>query len=258
MSNTATLLQLRKQMRVGFNDIKKNPMDMNNLMAHIATMSQTLDILVSNQIGKSPMFEEHISMLSKPVGSWQTPQVSNLTPWRELGQTIKPGKGLDLSKVPADKLHFWSDQHYGHKRIIEFSNRPFKDLTEMHSALLENFKSVIKPDDVVVWIGDVSFKGITETDDWLSKFPGYNILVVGNHDIDRGKLKYMDFDEIHTSIVFDNNIVTHHPWGEELPAGFNNIHGHIHDRSFTYDRHYCACVELIDYKPITLQQLMGN
>lgn len=258
MSNTPKLLKLRREMKQSFQTVKQNPMDMNNLMTHVATMSQLLDTLAGEAIGDSPLFQEHMEMLQVPVGTPQRPQVSVMEPWLQLGQTIKAGANVDLSKVPADKLFFWSDPHYGHNNIIKFSNRPFPDLDTMHSSLLDNFKSVITPSDVVVWIGDISFKSVNETNEWLKKFPGYNILVVGNHDIDRGKLKMYNFDEIHTSIVFDNNIVTHHPWHTCLPNGFNNIHGHMHDKPCNYPNHYCACVELIDYRPISLAHLLGN
>ena len=243
-------------MRTSFKDIVNNPMDLNRLMEFIANLSNTVDILATQAIGTNTIFDLHMEMLGTTLDGSTHPQVAHIGPWKELGPTVKPGGQIDLSKVPSDKLFFWSDTHYGHNKIINFANRPFADLDEMHEALVQNYNSVVGPTDVVVWIGDVSFKAVSETDQWLNRFNGYKILVVGNHDINHGKLKHMNFDEIHTSILFDHYIVTHHPWGNMLPSNFVNIHGHMHDRPFKADNHLCACVELIDYKPMSLEDLL--
>lgn len=253
------LYRLRNEMKESFGAIKKNPMDLNRIMDHIAKLSQAMDILMSDQIGDDFMFDLHMEMLgSPPTSGGSRPQVSDLKPWRELGRTVKAGNEVDLSKVPLSKLHFWSDQHFQHKNIIEYSKRPYGDLDHMHAQFIRNYKQVVKPDDICVWIGDVSFAADGKTNAWLKEFPGYKVLVVGNHDIDHGKLKNLDFDEIHTSITFDQFVVTHHPWTGHLPDNMWNIHGHTHDRVFEADRHICACVEMINYVPISMLEIQSR
>lgn len=34
------------------------------------------------------------------------------------------------------KLYFTADYHIGHKNVLEFDNRPFRDLDHMHEALI--------------------------------------------------------------------------------------------------------------------------
>jgi len=249
-------MKLQKEMRQSFRHIANNPMDLNRLMEFIANMSNAVDILTTEAIGTDAIFNLHMDMLGTPPDGFIYPQVSHVDQWRALGATVKPGSQIDLSKVPSEKLFFWSDTHHGHKKVIEYTGRPFTDLNHMHEQLIQNYNSIVGPSDIVVWIGDISFASTNNANEWLKRFNGYKILVVGNHDIDHGKLKQLDFDEIHTSITFDDFIVTHHPWYNMLPEGFRNIHGHMHNRPFNFENHYCACVELIDYKPINLNDLL--
>jgi calcineurin-like phosphoesterase family protein len=228
-------------------------------MEHVAMVSKCVDMLAGEAIGTDFMFEEHMQMLGTVPEGYNRAQVHHIGHWRNLGQVIKAGNRVNLSEIHESQLKFWSDQHFGHKNIIEFSQRPFADLDHMHMEMAKRFKMVTDPGDVVVWCGDVSFMGTTELRNIMKDYAHtYNVLVVGNHDIERdGKLRKLDefFDEIHTSLVFDNYIITHHPWVDMLPAGMINIHGHMHDRPFQRSNHVCACVELINYAPVTLQHL---
>lgn len=53
-----------------------------------------------------------------------------------------------------------SDTHLGHKNIITYCHRPFKDTYLMNKAITENWNSVVKPEDTVYHLGDFAFGGI--------------------------------------------------------------------------------------------------
>lgn len=256
------LFQLRRNMRQTFGAIKADPMNLNRIMDHLTKVSSAVDLLIGEQIDKDYIFNRHIEMLGSIPRGYTRQQVAVPDHWRQLGQTVKAGGNVDLSKIDPNHLLFWSDQHFGHKNIIEFSARPFADLDHMHREMATRFKTVTKPGQIVIWCGDVSFMGTTALRDIMKDYEHtYNILVVGNHDIERdGKLRKLDqfFDEIHTSLHFGDYIVTHHPWVNMLPEGMINIHGHLHDRPFSYENHVCACVELINYAPVSLAYLLDR
>ena len=47
-----------------------------------------------------------------------------------------------------------SDLHFYHNNIIKLCNRPYKDLEEMHIALINNWNSVVTNEDDVYILGD--------------------------------------------------------------------------------------------------------
>lgn len=95
---------------------------------------------------------------------------------------------------------FTSDLHFGHKNIIKYCARPFwkrspaetcepdshvmvPDTDDMNEALVENWNSVVAPDDTVWNLGDVGFC-VKESAlvVLLSQLNGKHHLVLGNHD----------------------------------------------------------------------------
>jgi hypothetical protein len=52
---------------------------------------------------------------------------------------------------------FTADHHFNHKRIIEYSSRPFKDVDEMNEVLIRKWNEKIKPKDTVYHLGDFAF-----------------------------------------------------------------------------------------------------
>ena len=53
-----------------------------------------------------------------------------------------------------NKIYFTSDHHFGHKSIIKFCNRPFKDVKEMNNVLIRKWNEKIGINDDVYHLGD--------------------------------------------------------------------------------------------------------
>ena len=54
-------------------------------------------------------------------------------------------------------IWFTSDTHFGHERILDFTNRPFGSIREMNDALIANIDEKVKPEDELYLLGDYSF-----------------------------------------------------------------------------------------------------
>lgn len=266
MSELAHIIEWKAQMRKSFQAIKANPLDMNRLMEHIATMSNAMTHMMDNLVvDKNLVHEAHMEALSVAeivvrTGGTPRPQVHDTRPWKAIGPTIREGNKVDLSQVPFGDIKVWSDTHFFQEKIIEYTNRPFANVAEMNEGLLERYNAVVKPTDIVIWCGDISFAGVTITNELLNRFNGYKILVIGNHDLDRhtGKLKMMNFDEIHTSLLVDDIVFSHHPWKSALPSSMWNVHGHLHNNPLDMPRHVNVSVEVLNYQPRSLRQLLDS
>jgi len=81
-----------------------------------------------------------------------------------------------------NNIFFTSDTHFNHANIIKYAMRPFADENEMNEALIKNWNSVVKPDDIVFHLGDFMFGNINRFWEFRSRLNGKIYLVHGNHD----------------------------------------------------------------------------
>jgi len=169
---------------------------------------------------------------------------------------------ISLNLNNYENVWVWSDLHFSHKNIINYCDRPFKDVDEMNAKLIENHNITVGKNDLTIWVGDVAFTNDKIANEFLGKLHGDRILIVGNHDIDRkGRLKKLDFSEIHLLYTIDDPmsplVFTHYPmWNTPYP--WINIHGHVHNTSHEKEnslQHINVSVEVLDYTPIHLNTL---
>src|ERR1700690_2381531 len=76
---------------------------------------------------------------------------------------------------------FTSDLHFGHNNIIRYCQRPFRDVHEMHNAMIQTWNETVKEGDEVYVVGDFSLSA-RYCKEFLPRLNGTKILVVGNHD----------------------------------------------------------------------------
>ena len=211
----------------------------------------------------------YLEFLSEPIkhGKLATharPRVRHIEAWKKIETRLPHGTELDLENLEDyQKIWVWSDHHFGHKNIIRFSDRPFNDLVEMREHMVLNYQENVGPDDVCIWVGDFAFLNDAEANDILHRMTAYNILIVGNHDIEKKKVKKLHFDETHLikHIWKDGMdfVFTHYPM-HNLIEPFFNIHGHEHV-SHTYTdtpQHFNVNVEFLDYKPKLFQDIVDQ
>ena len=159
-------------------------------------------------------------------------------------------------------LWVWSDQHLGHANIIEYCNRPFRDVAEMDEAFFSAWEAHVGVDDWVVFVGDLAMGNALHqgTFERVHGLPGKRkILVPGNHDVTArgGVLRVEGFDAVYAMLFATGEpqlVFTHVPL-REVPDGWVNIHGHVHDSPATNTPHINVSVEQLDFEPVRLSRL---
>lgn len=189
---------------------------------------------------------------------------------------------------------FTSDWHYGHANIIRLCERPFKDIHEMHSTLIENYRKAVSPNDTVYFLGDICWNP-KDLPELLKQLPGYKVLIAGNHDKCFEQLHYANpgqpwkgkdwmsyyreagFQHIsaHDSVYVNssrnwaNSVwLSHFPYADRndttqsyrkfrLNREKNKwlIHGHIHNKGFIKDNQINISVEMWDYSPVHMSSI---
>lgn len=135
-------------------------------------------------------------------------------------------------------IYFTSDLHCHHKNVLDFEDRPFSTLEDMHKGLIEAHNSVVNKTDTVFMLGDFCFGNPRQWIEILNQLRGKIILIKGNHDktkIINRVLRDGYLDEIHpvgTSLKVDDFTLnmTHYPMDiGNRPRNFS-ISGHIHSQ----------------------------
>ncbi len=179
----------------------------------------------------------------------------------EMVKTTPLNECADLTTISRTKhgIWVWSDQHFGHQNIIKYSNRPFRDKFEMNEQLIANHNEVVGDQDYVIYVGDIAMLNDTAANEILHRLNGYKILIVGNHDLQKKKLKNLHVDEVH--LVYDIEVAgatmvfTHFPI-TNLPKPIVNVHGHTHNNEEQSIQHINVCVEHTEYKPVSFDNII--
>lgn len=146
-------------------------------------------------------------------------------------------------------IYFTSDLHFGHKNVIEYCKRPFKDTHEMAEAMIKNYNEIVPENGKVYFLGDIFFCGIVQARELLRKMNGYKILIRGNHDRSRSKMLDIGFHEVHESLQIEINLqkvnLSHYPYRPDLTwmpelmkKDLNRISSMTNDQLNGKDRRY--------------------
>ncbi|HUQ64022.1 MAG TPA: hypothetical protein VM121_09725 [Acidimicrobiales bacterium] len=184
---------------------------------------------------------------------------------------------------------FTADLHLGHKNIIRYCARPFRDVDEMNQALINRWNAVVDDADTVWVLGDVALGRIDYTLSLIGQLAGRKLLVAGNHDrcwAGHGRRsggwteRYVGagFDEVHQGeVALDVGATSvracHFPYRgdsqdqdrylEHRPVDTGGwlLHGHVHERWQQHERMINVGVDVWEYAPVsneTIGALMSS
>ena len=135
-------------------------------------------------------------------------------------------------------LHFFSKNQTAEE--LNFDNRPFKNVDEMHEVILNNLNSRVTNGDTVYILGDISNRGKNEDLIALvARLKGKKILLSGNHEDIRDyrykQLFHAIYDYLEITDHADKQpyklVLCHYPilmWNGQH-NGTILMYGHLHD-----------------------------
>jgi calcineurin-like phosphoesterase family protein len=145
-------------------------------------------------------------------------------------------------------IFFTSDWHIGHANVLAFDNRPFKDLDEMHKALVRNYNATVPECGVCYFLGDIGMGTVEVVREVISQLNGIKVLVRGNHDRKMHSCYELGFDVVlnEAAIYIQNERVTmtHCPlrgtfredvMGMKGIVGTENWHGEYKQKEFSIE-----------------------
>tara|TARA_R110000868_G_C10973188_1_gene771479 strand:- start:24097 stop:24726 length:630 start_codon:yes stop_codon:yes gene_type:complete len=89
-----------------------------------------------------------------------------------------------------------SDWHVGHKNILNFCPRPYKNLDEMHRALIKNYNNNTHESTVGFFYGDMGICSSSVLKDVIDQLQGTKVLILGNHDRGMHSMYNAGFDVV--------------------------------------------------------------
>ena len=187
-----------------------------------------------------------------------------------------------------DNIKVWitSDTHYSHSNICRgvtnwrlpdgsipiSQTRDFSTIEKMNATIVNNINSLVGQDDILIHLGDWSFGGFEQIEDFYNRLVCKNIhLILGNHDhhIDdnRGNIR-----KLFLSVSWFNQFryqgetieCCHYPissWNG-LRKGRIHLHGHCHlpfDKKISNGRRMDVGLDgTNDFSPYDLKVLLNS
>lgn len=169
-------------------------------------------------------------------------------------------------------IYFTSDLHFGHSKIINHCNRPFRDAEEMDKALIRNWNNAVSCEDEVYILGDFTMRGGMFASQILRQLNGKKYLVKGNHDsfcyneaLDTTLVEWIkDYHMLEYGVF--QFILFHYPIEQwwRMGKGAIHLHGHLHS-GLEYNleamekgsKRFDVGVDANNYRPVSMDEVIG-
>jgi len=144
-------------------------------------------------------------------------------------------------------IYFTSDFHFFHNKNFIAQARGFESVEEMNKMIIQNYNSVIQPEDDVYILGDIMLGGADLFEEGITlcnQLKGRIHLVRGNHDTDKrwtafleqctwdieeaNNAIYLDYKHYHFYLSHYPTLTSNHDFDKPLKQRLLNICGHTH------------------------------
>lgn len=155
--------------------------------------------------------------------------------------------------------YFTADQHYGHKRIIEYCKRPFDSVDDMDEYMINEHNKVVKPSDIVINIGDFSLYSRKYEDvakKYIRRLNGNNIFIPGSHD--QWLQRVIKHSHIWQKSIEGQQVICCHYAMRAWPAshyGSWHLFGHSHGNLEPFGNSFDVGVDSHEFRPWSFEEV---
>jgi calcineurin-like phosphoesterase family protein len=157
---------------------------------------------------------------------------------------------------------FTSDTHFGDHRVLNIHKRPFGAVAQMDAALIAAWNAAVGADDEVWHLGDFARRA-ADVEGLLARLNGTKHLVRGNNDPPAateaaGWASVRDYAEMEQE--GRALVLCHYPfrsWNGQHKRALN-LHGHSHGKLKPMPRQHDVGVDVWNWRPVTLAQILGG
>jgi calcineurin-like phosphoesterase family protein len=161
-------------------------------------------------------------------------------------------------------IFFTSDTHFGHGGALGLYRRPFASVAAMDEAMIATWNETVAPEDEVWHLGDVAIgRSEAEIAAILARLNGTKHLIAGNNDSDATRrlpawASVASYAELKQDGIL--LVLCHYPFRSwrNMAKGSLNLHGHCHGRMKPLPRQIDVGVDVWDFRPVTLEQILAR
>ena len=156
---------------------------------------------------------------------------------------------------------FTADEHYNHKNIIKYCNRPFESIEEMNTTIVERHNEIVGYSDLVIHAGD-----FTLDKDWkiaqmfYKRLNGRHIFLKGSHDYwlnSRYGREYNPGEIWERTVNGVYIVICHYAMRVWARSHYNSwmLYGHSHGTLEPIGKQHDVGVDNNNFYPVSFEQL---
>lgn len=138
-------------------------------------------------------------------------------------------------------IWFSSDLHLSHDKPFVYEPRGFTNIEDMNRTIIENFNSIVQPEDDLYLLGDLTLGPLDQSKNLLLDLPGKIHIILGNHDTRQRQAFYTQMPNVVEILGYAytmkygkrNLYLSHYPTYidnyKEHPKVIN-LYGHTHQK----------------------------
>ena len=154
-------------------------------------------------------------------------------------------------------MHFFTaDEHYGHRNIIRYCQRPFADVEEMDRELIRRHNEVVGPEDTVIHAGDFTLQKKSGAEKYLRQLQGHHCFLRGSHDRWLGKTAR---GMLELTVEGQFIVICHYAMRVWHRSHYNSwqVYGHSHGKLEPVGKQWDIGVDNNNFCPVSFDQLQA-